>query len=389
MKRDGRRRRGSVLLLTLFLISLAAFALTMFIEKAFSEIMAEAHYTQREKLRIAAYSALEATAAVLDSVAKIDSQLYAPEQGWGDPFALGEIQISDELDVRVEFVDEMGKIPLTAASREQMLRLFEYMGFDSIAAEELTEALRSWTSQEEAQSGFGAYHLDYERSRLPYRPPYRGLNSFRELAAIAGFREAFFNEQGHPNELYYQFTSLVSLYQFDQINVNSASTAVLQIWSDVGEHEAATIDRYETSFANTKPYYENLQEAEAALGVPLGGGYGVSTHCIRVIITVSDGVADFVLSTIIAPADQADGLRPPSEIQTPAGEEASGRNQRRSRQRDQQRQEQPTSRRQRGRQPAPAPTQQQDEAVPYPFRFLELRENEGILALNPQWEHEN
>src|SRR5690606_25571212 len=148
-------------------------------------------------------------------------------------------------------------------------RLFEVLGFDAIACEELADALRSWMSQEDAQSSFAAHHLDYERAELPYRPPYRPLNSFYELAAIAGFRQAFFSSQGNPNALFDQLTSLVSLYRFNTINVNAASPAVLRIWSDVGEQEAENIERNRNYVTSGKPYFENLEEAAAQFGVPL------------------------------------------------------------------------------------------------------------------------
>src|SRR5690625_3754591 len=119
------RKRGSILLLTLFLVALAAFALTAFIEKAYSEIMAEALYAKRDELRMEAYSVLETTAAVMHSIQTFDRQLYSPEQGWGDPFMMGGVELPEGIEADIEFIDEMGKIPLPAANREQLMRLFE------------------------------------------------------------------------------------------------------------------------------------------------------------------------------------------------------------------------------------------------------------------------
>src|SRR5690606_32310465 len=93
------RQRGSVLLLTLFLVVLASFALSRFIEKAYSEIMAEAIYTERERLRLEAYSALEATVAVLYNIQRMDGQLFSPEQGWENPLEFAGIQFSEDLEV--------------------------------------------------------------------------------------------------------------------------------------------------------------------------------------------------------------------------------------------------------------------------------------------------
>src|SRR5690625_847399 len=360
------RKQGSVLLLTLFLVTLAAFALTVFIEKAFSEIMGEAVYLKRDELRMEAYSALETAAAIMFNVERLDRELYAPEQGWGDPFALAGVEFPDRITVDIEFVDEMGKIPLAVANEEQMLRLFEVLGFDDIASQELTSALRSWVNFGEAQNSFDAHDRDYERATIPYRPPYRPLNSYYELSAIAGFRETFFNENGDPNALFYRFTSLVSLYNFNTININTADPAVLRIWSGLGESEMAALDRQGGLQLSEKPYFENLQEASTQLGIPLGAGFGVSTQCVQVNIRVSDGTADFLLSATLAPASQADSPRPPSQINIPPGEHL-GQNQ------------PPPQQRRGGARRQPNQPQIGQEMVPYPYRFLEIRENENIL----------
>lgn len=361
------RQQGSVLLLTLFLVVLASFALSRFIEKAYSEILAEAVYTERDRLRMEAYSALETTVAVLYNVARMDQQLYSPEQGWGDPLEFAGVQLSDDLDVRVEFIDEMGKISLPSADRDRLMRLFEVLDFDAIDSQELTDALTGWMSRQEEGNSFATHHLDYERAELPYAPPYRSLNSLYELAAVAGFRDAFFNAQGDPNERFYQLASLVSLYRFNTINVNSASPAVLRIWSDVGEQEADGIESHRQQITTLKPFFENMEEAQAQLGIPLGEGYGVATQCLRVRITVSDGMASFVLSAVVAPSSRADALRPPSGLNPPRADTPSGEGG----------QDAPSQASRRPSSPRGGANNQQP--IPYPYRFLEIRENEAIL----------
>lgn len=351
-----RNRQGSVLLLTLFLVLLAAFALSRFIEKAFAEILSEAVYTERDRLRMEAYSALETTVAILYNVGRMDRELYSPAQGWDDPFALAEVEFPEGMDIRVEFVDEMGKMSLPSAERDQLLRLFEFLGFDSLDSQDLTEALLGWLSQEAAENSFSAHHLDYERAELPYRPPYqRSLRTYHELAAIAGFADAFFDDQGVPNESFYQFASLVSLYHFNAINTNTASPGVVQIWSDAGEEEVGEMDSRREQRTG-KPYFENLEEAALELGVPLEEGYGVTTQCVRINITVSEGPSVFALSAVVAPAARSESLRPPPP--PPAGE---------------------SSRRRPQARPRAGTDANAPQPVPYPYRFLEIRENEAIL----------
>lgn len=356
-------RKGSVLLLTLFLVLLAGFAMSRFIEKAYSEILGEALYIERDRARIHAYSALETTVAVLYEIARLDAGLHSPEQGWDDPLDFAGVVFPEGLDVQVEFVDEMGKISLPRADREQLLRLFEVLDFDTADAEELTDALLAWVSREEAEKAISGLRDDYERSELPYRPPYQPLKSFRELAAIRGFDEAFFDEQGVPNERLYQLASLVSLYRFERVNVNAAAPAVLRIWSDLGELEAANIGDHRELVTGPSPFFRSLEEAASQLGVPLSSQfYSVATHCIRINITVTEGGSSFVLSAVVAPGQGAAvNLLPtggqPQQTRVPPrvrGRRAGG-------------EAQPN----RGRAGAPN--------VPYPFNFLEIRENEAIL----------
>lgn len=357
----NRNRQGSVLLLTLFLIVLAAFAMSRFIEKAYGEILAEAVYMERDRLRLEAYSALESTIAVLYNVERMAGALHDPAQGWDDPLWLAGVELSPGINVQVEFVDEMGKISLPSLDRDRLLRLFEMMDFDLRQAEELTEALLGWMSETAAEGSFAAHHLDYERADLPFRPPYRSLRSFYELTAVAGFRDAFFDSQGVPNERFHQFTSLVSLYRFDAINVNSVSPGVLRVWSDLGEVEMEQIATQREHFIGEKPYFDNLGQAQEQFGIPLGQGFGVATHAVRVNITVTEGTSKFALSTVVAPTARAESLRP---VPADGGQEEQPRR----------------ARSRRERTPVREPSVSEEAGtVPYPYTFLELRENETIL----------
>lgn len=362
-------RTGSVLLLTLFLITLTSFAMTRFIEKAYSEILSEGLHTQRDHLRMEAYSTLETTIAILSNVEEITGALHDPVQGWGDPLALAGIEPPPGMTVRVDFVDEMGKIPLPSAERDQLRRLFELLGFNDTDSDELTDALLGWMNQGAASTSLSANHIDYERAELPYEPPYRPLRSFRELAAIAGFQEAFF-DQGVPNELFHRFTSLVSLYDFPSINVNSATPEILHIWSGVGEAQIETIRTNVETNTGQLPYYRSVAEAEAAFGVPLGGAYTVQTHALRVIITVGEGGSEFMLSAVVAPSAQADSLQPDRTISGREQEPTSRGGQRARRRRGSERESAQATRR---TEPGA------DTVVEYPYTFLLLRENETIL----------
>lgn len=350
--------------MTLFLVMLAALAMSRFIEKAYTEILGEALYVERDRLRVEAYSALEATVAVLYDVRRMESNLFAPAQGWDSPLDYAGVSFPEEMNVGIEYVDEMGKISLPKAGRERLLLLFEVLGFMPGDQEDLTEALLEWVSETNLAGGLSSNLDDYSRAVLPYEPPHRGLRNFHELAAVAYFREAFFDEQGVPNELFYQLTSLVSLYQFDQVNVNAASPTVMRIWSGLTEQEATRLVTEEAQIERTVPYYRNLEEASSDFGFPLPSDrYTVTTNCIRVNVTVTEGPKSFLLSTVVAPGPGVAASLVPPKAREEAPPEARG-----------------NSRSRRDRTAAPAATENEaEQRIGYPFTFLETRENESIL----------
>ncbi len=355
--------------MTLFLVMLASLAMSRFIEKAYSEILGEALYVERDRFRVEAYSALEATIAILYEVSRIEGNLFAPEQGWDAPLEYAGVVFPEEMSIDISYVDEMGKISLPTAGRDRLLLLFEVLGFLPAEAEELADALLEWVSEGDPASEIDSNLDDYNRAALPYEAPRRPLRSFHELAAITGFRETFFDGQGVPNELFHQFTSMVSLYQFEQVNVNSASPAVMRIWSNLSEQDASRLATNEERAPMDFPYFRNVEEASAHFGMPLPSDrYSVTTNCIRINISVSEGTANFLLSTVVAPGPSVAARLLPAQgtaetqREQPATENRGGR---RGRQ-DRTGQERATE--------APA-----EQTIGYPFTFLEIRENETIL----------
>src|SRR3954462_6185339 len=81
------RRRGSVIVVVLALITFAAFFLGRFIERSMTELLVESRVRQSERLRVDAHSVLELTLAVLADYQALDNGLRSPAQGWGNPLA--------------------------------------------------------------------------------------------------------------------------------------------------------------------------------------------------------------------------------------------------------------------------------------------------------------
>ena len=78
-------RKGSVIIIVLVTMMFAAAALTLFLEKASTDLIAEARVITDNQLRTEAYSALETTVGVLEDFRSVLGNLRSPGEGWNDP----------------------------------------------------------------------------------------------------------------------------------------------------------------------------------------------------------------------------------------------------------------------------------------------------------------
>ncbi len=295
-------KAGAVLVFTLIMIFLAAVALFLFIEKAIYEIRTEAVHAERDRLRPDAVAVLETVMAVLHDVYEIDGNLYDPRQGWSDPLEYAGVTMPEGMNVTITFRDEHGKLPLAGMDRERLILLFEHLDFEPTELEDLADALLAWVDESYDQGRVVSGFSGYDRGDLPYRASYQPLRSLHELAAIEGFRDYLFDSGGVPNDRFYRLAEVVSLRNFAQVNVNSASETVLRVWgnySDADQLRSADAFRDE-ALRPQRTYFENLAEANAELGLDLPGGqFGTAIRYLRVNVQVSYGGLQHRLSAVL------------------------------------------------------------------------------------------
>ncbi len=350
-------RRGAVLVFTLVMIFMTSVAIFLFIEKATYEIRSEAVHLERDRLRPHAYSVLEAVMAVLHDIKEIDGTLYDSPQGWENPLEYADVRLPGEVRATVSFLDETGKLPLPQMDRERLILLFEELEYDQSNIDDLADALLSWVDETHDQSHVGGGFFGYDQGDLPYRASHQPLKSLYELAAVEGFRELFFDAAGTPTGEFYRFAELVSLREFQTVNVNTASSRVLRVWGEYGETEQlVSMDEFrQNSFRNEHNYFEDLGDANIQLGTDLPGNrFGTSIRYLRVIIRVSEGNSEHRLNALL-------------DIDRPADVDRTNQQPQR-----------------RGR-PDPETAAEEGGAAGdhvlqnYPFTILELRENASIL----------
>ena len=310
-KCEGRRpgvSPGSILAVVLGLIALAGFILIAFMEEATARIKYSGLFSNRNDLRVQAYSMLETSFAVINEIREIDRGLYGPAQGWGDPLGYAGIEPPEDFDVKIVIEDETGKISLLLITPQALNVLFEEMGIPLDEAESLTDALLDWTDEDDLTRLEGAETDFYETSDPPYMPANAPLQSWYELRLIKGFDTLFFDPEGDPNEYYRQFLSAVSIYHDQPVNINSAGALVLKVLSRVegidiiglfdhlsGDDEMRGTGDDRWIIDRDSPYFPIGQQQGSQMGMA-----DMFTGLFKITVSVHRGEARFLLSTVAA-----------------------------------------------------------------------------------------
>ncbi|SDS41994.1 type II secretion system protein GspK [Opitutus sp. GAS368] len=288
--------------MVLITILVASLLLARFMERTTTELLVEARAAQAVRLRGDAYSALEVTLAVLADYRAADGGLWAPAQGWGDPFAWARYEPRAGVTVAVAFEDESGKPSLPRLDTPGLQNLGELLGLAPDDAARLADALLTWTQPDHVPATLGSDLRSYERADPPHHPPQRALRSFDELAAIAVARDFFYDKAGHPTELRAQFAQSVSLYDYPAANLNAGQPLALA-FAGLDETQSRRLTDYlggRTRPRGTPPFFRSAAETAAILGAG-APGLGTEVRCLRIRVRVREGAAVFGLTAVVSP----------------------------------------------------------------------------------------
>lgn len=326
----SRRARGSVIVLVLALITLAAFFLSRLIERATTELLVESRAQQSARLRADAFSALETSLAVLADYAAVDGGLHSPAQGWGEPLRQTDFAPRAGIEVDVQVEDESGRLSLPRLDQPALEKLGREIGLKEADAARFADGLLSWTRREHTSVRYETDPRNYEYEQPPHHAPARAIASFGELAAVAVARDLFFTKEGQPTPLLDRFRERVSLYDFPTTNLNGASADTLA-YAGLDRSQVSRVldlNQRKTRLApGTPPYFRSLAEAQATLGGAASlTGFDTVTRCLRVKVTVREGPSAYRLVAILTPGqsgeDAAGGTPAAPGQAAPAGQAA-------------------------------------------------------------------
>ena len=341
-----RRSRGSVVIFVLGIILLTALLLTRFIERAQSELLAEARHAQLPALRGEAYSALQVSLAVLADYIAVDGGLRSPAQGWGEPLAQTDYTPSDGLQVAVQVEDESARLSLPGADPVTLLELLVVAGCTDSEAERIADAIVAWTRAEHPPR-FAESDPDFFALSDPALvPPHAPLRSFGELQLLPAVRDVLMDGDSRWNEIGRVFLANLSLHRFTQVNLNTAGPEMLLA---LGLDANAILARRDPGLHGlTDPaagIFQSVADVATLTGDPAAAGrIGVETTCLRISITVLQGGRSFHLLAVVQPGGGT--ARPPANT----GPETT---------------------------PPTTPRAWTSKSIDSPFRILEIQENHG------------
>jgi type II secretory pathway component PulK len=380
-----RSRTGSVILLVLMTLLLTAFAMTKYLEKMSVDLLADAREARAGRLRVHAYSALETVLAVLQEFNTTNGGLHSAAEGWGEALDFAGYTPPDGLKVQATIEDESGKISLPHADFPTLRNLFLLLGQKQSDAERLADAILVWIQQGyEPASSFTARAPDYERAAVPHDPPGRSLHSFSELASIQFVRDTLYDEGGHPNDLWRGFVNGVSLFDYTQPNINSASMTTLAALGNYDEGSMKMITDYlggPGSNSRQKPgYFRNAQDVTGLLGQTAASSQlGTQVRCLRITVTVSEGSASFRMSAVVTASGGAQLPPPNPAAASDTSASLAAANDGTSAQNTANPSDGPAAAAATNTGSGTPAGGQTQPALNYPFTLLEIRENDGIV----------
>ncbi len=303
------RTRGSIIIVVLVTLLLASFMIMKFMEASSLDLLLAARKADRHRLRDDAYAALELTLAVMAEVKAIDGdKLYAPAQGWADPYTYAGLVPREGVTVEITFEDESGKLSLPKIDQNKLILFCEKQNMLTRDAQRFADAWLAWTKADHNALNFDSAPSVYEREPLPHKVPQRSPRSWDEVAAIAIVRDYLIDaETGRLTPFGEVFQDSMSLYSFGSTNINSARPGLLTM-AGMDEYQIQRLQQFNDGTtpppSGTLPFFRDVKEAaRIAQGYADYQYFGAEIRCLRVLVTVREGVAVSRLQVLLALED--------------------------------------------------------------------------------------
>ncbi len=230
----GRPQQGIALLATLWILTLLIL-LSLLLSRA---VQLETRTTVYRKEAAQAYAL--ARGGIETAIAELvfrrppgEESKESPLLNWRPGQREGTIQL-EQGAVRLEIVNETGKLDLNTAGEEQLRRLFEARGLGPTAAQQLARAVLHWRSPASSDPEMVALDNYYLRQEQGDGPRHAAFPLVEEVLRVRGMsRDIFYGtvivtEEGKIEPRYGVGADLTVFSKGIQVNPNYASEAVLR-----------------------------------------------------------------------------------------------------------------------------------------------------------------
>ncbi|WP_269539661.1 general secretion pathway protein GspK [Cerasicoccus fimbriatus] len=297
---QATRRQGFLLLVVLVFLFMAAALVVSLSESMLRNIRSTATASARDDLRITAFSAMEIALATLAEIKELDGKLHSPSQGWGNPMSYAPVQWPANTTVTVTITDETGKIPLNPPNRERIQQLLDSLGVDFSQGEELIDAYMDWIDEDDLERLNGAEEDYYRNMTPPRKPPNQPITSHDAFRYIKGFDELFFTESGAPNALFKRFKDSTSFYHEHEVNINTASDAILGMLEENAGLDRHALDDLKLGLDQKAGTEDDGWPASADdITINSDAPVGYEAHVFRITVQVEQGDKQFQLAALI------------------------------------------------------------------------------------------
>jgi general secretion pathway protein K len=213
----------------------------------------------------------------------------------------------------VRMIDEGGKISLNRADEALLRKVFETLGLDAKAQEEVADAILDWRDPDDLHRLHGAEDEYYQKLPEPYRAKNGPFDSVDELLQVRGItRELFFGTRdrglGADEAPVIPLREVFSVFNRSaNINVRTAPVAVLRVV--LGGEEAAVEEILTARDEDPSSVLALIRAkvADQVLGRRLSDGTP-STVAIEARAMMQNGRVQARLGAVVDVPEDADGF---------------------------------------------------------------------------------
>jgi general secretion pathway protein K len=238
-------QRGVALIIVLWVMMVLSLLITGFAFRMHVETQVASFGRKELKAEMLARSGIEIARMqlILDQSSPTNSGFDALNQEWATNDELYVDHQLGEGKFNVTVIDEESKLPINRLTQEQLKRLMDVLGLDPLDGDVIVDSILDWIDQDDLHRLNGAESDYYESLSPPYSCKDGPLDRVEELLLIRDVTKEIYSGQPAEEDEPARpgLGDLVTTLSTGQVNVNTATPAVLQALLGLDESQVSVI----------------------------------------------------------------------------------------------------------------------------------------------------